>query len=97
MKILILLSAVTLSGCTLLPSSGDPLGSPAKGVKGEADYKVVSGVICREGSGNADYRGTDGSIAGARILYVGEEKDEGCFRCEGRGYEYESAACNGKE
>lgn len=78
-----------MSGCAHL----DPLGTPAKGTKGEADYETRGGVICRELSGNVGTTGVEAYGQGFRCLDVGKQKVEGCIKYTDGRFNYTSPGC----
>lgn len=77
------------SGCAHL----DPLGTPSKGKKGEADYDTRGGVICRELSGNITATTVDAYGQGFRCLDVGENPVEGCIKYTDGRFNYTSPGC----
>lgn len=81
--------ALFLAGCAHL----DPLGTPAKQKKGEADFETRGGVICRELSGNVGTTGVEAYGQGFRCLDVGKEKVEGCIKYTDGRFNYTSPGC----
>lgn len=88
-------------GCETTGATLDPLGSPKKQprepeVSYDSDYKVQTGVICRELSGQLNIRDSQGTARGIRCLQVGEGELSGCLKWggEGAGYSYQSAGCS---
>lgn len=82
--------AVSLSsGCAHL----DPLGTPAKGEKGQADYDTRGGIICRELSGNVGTTGVEAYGQGFRCLDVGTKTVEGCIKYTDGRFNYTSPGC----
>lgn len=86
---LVIVGALFLSGCAHL----DPLGTPAKGEKGQADYDTRGGVICRELSGNVGTTGAEAYGHGFRCLDVGENPVEGCIKYTDGRFNYMSSRC----
>lgn len=86
---LVIVGALAMSGCAHL----DPLGTPAKGEKGQADYNTRGGVICREISGNVGTTGVEAYGQGFRCLDVGEKAVEGCIRYTDGRFNYTSPGC----
>lgn len=89
LALLVIVGALIMSGCAHL----DPLGTPAKGEKGQADYDTRGGVICRELSGNVGTTGVEAYGQGFRCLDVGEKSIEGCIRYTDGRFNYTSPGC----
>lgn len=90
LALLVIVGALIMSGCAHL----DPLGTPAKGEKGQADYDTRGGVICRELSGNVGTTGVEAYGQGFRCLDVGEKAVEGCIRYTDGRFNYTSPGCS---